>query len=117
MTDLKFIGRILGAVGGLIMIILGIVELIEAVDLLQFNLQLFDFNIISGAVQGNLVVIAIVTIICGTIAIYGYKALSNKGKGDQLVWGIIYIVLGLIGGTLGVLLLFISGVVLLIDYF
>ncbi|WP_455464118.1 hypothetical protein [Candidatus Hodarchaeum mangrovi] len=84
MTDLKFIGRILGAVGGLIMIILGIVELIEAVDLLQFNLQLFDFNIISGAVQGNLVVIAIVTIICGTIAIYGYKALSNKGKGDQV---------------------------------
>jgi len=115
MVDLKFIGRILGAVGGLIMIILGIITLIEAGDLFQFNLQLFDFNIISGAVQGNLVVMAIVSIICGIIAVYGYKSLN--GEGDLLVWAIIYIVLGLIGGTLGVLLLFIGGVVLLLDYF
>jgi len=122
MADLKFIGRILGVIGGLIMVIVGIIAVINGVlgeALVNLNISGFDlgFNFVSGAVGGDLawLIGAAVVIICGLVAIYGYKELA--GKADVLVWGIIYIVVGLIGGSLGGLLVLIGGIVLLIDKF
>lgn len=124
MADLKFIGRILGVIGGLLMVILGIITVINnvleealvALNSLGFDL---DFNIVGGAVGGDFgwLIGAALAIICGLIAIYGYKELSGRGKGDLLVWGIIYIVLGIVGAGLGGLLVLIGGIVLLLDTF
>jgi len=126
MADLKFIGRILGVVGGLLMVIIGIIyavnnllgDVLFALD--QFGGIDLGMNFVGGAVDlGDLqwVVTAALMIIAGVIAIYGYKQLAGKGKGDLLVWGIIDIVVGLVGFGLGGLLVFVGGIVLLIDNF
>jgi hypothetical protein len=126
MADLKFIGRILGVIGGLLMVIIGIIfavnnllgDVLFALD--QFGGIDLGMNFVGGAVDlGDLqwVVTAALMIICGVIAIYGYNQLASKGKGDLLVWGIIYIVVGLVGFGLGGLLVLIGGIVLLIDNF
>ncbi|MHA1228189.1 MAG: hypothetical protein ACTSPV_15700 [Candidatus Hodarchaeales archaeon] len=62
-------------------------------------------------------VLAVILIICGIIAFYGYQQLTKKKKSELLTWGIIYLVLGIVGGTLGGLLTLIGNIVLLLDYF
>ena len=124
MADLKFIGRILGVIGGLILVIFGIIavingvlgEAVVALDSLGIDL---GFSFVGGAVGGDLawLIGAALAIVCGLVAIYGYKQLGGKGKGDLLIWGIIYIVVFLVGGGLGGLLVLIGGIVLLIDNF
>ena len=124
MADLKFIGRILGLLGGLLMIIIGIIaavnnlleDVVFALD--QFGIDL-GMNFVGGAVGGDLqwVVTAAIMIICGLVAIFGFQQLAGKSKGDLLVWGIIYIVVGLVGLGLGGLLVFLGGIVLVIDNF
>ncbi|MCK4848423.1 MAG: hypothetical protein KAT16_05330 [Candidatus Heimdallarchaeota archaeon] len=125
MADLKFIGRILGVIGGILLVIFGIIMAINGLlpDLnLSLNIGGIDFgtNIIGGLLDlGDLqwLFLAAIMIICGLVAIYGYKELASKGKGDLLIWGIIYIVVGIVGLGLGGLLVFIGGIVLLIDNF
>ena len=124
MADLKFIGRILGLIGGLLMVIIGIIYALNNVlDQAVFALDQFGFdlgmNFVGDAVGGDLqwIVTAALMIITGLIAIYGYQALAGRSKGDLLVWGIIYVVLGLVGFGLGGLLVLIGGIVLLIDNF
>ena len=124
MADLKFIGRILGLIGGLLMVIIGIIfALNNVLDQAVFALDQFGFdlgmNFVGGAVGGDLqwIVTAALMIITGLIAIYGYGQLAGKSKGDLLVWGIIYIVVGILGAGLGGLLVLIGGIVLVIDMF
>lgn len=124
MADLKFIGRILGAIGGIIMVIIGILvivnnvleEAVYALDSLGFEL---DLNFIGSNLEGDLqwIVAGVLMIVCGLIALYGYKELAGRGKGDLMVWGIIYIVLGIVGAGLGGLLVLIGGIVLILDAF
>ena len=124
MADLKFLGRILGLIGGLLMVIIGIIHAVNSLlDDVVFALDQFGvdlgMNFVGGAVSGDLqwVVTAALMIICGIVAIYGYQQLSRKSKGDLLVWGIIYIVVGILGFGLGGLLVFVGGIVLVIDNF
>jgi len=124
MADLKFIGRILGLIGGILMIVLGIIivinnildEAILALD--QFGVDL-GLNFVGDAVGGanSWLVAAALMIIFGIVAIFGYKQLSGKPKGELLVWGIIYIVVGILGAGLGGLIVLLGGIVLVIDYF
>ena len=124
MADLKFIGRILGVIGGILMVVLGILVIVnnvldEAVFALdQFGIDL-GMNFVGDAVGGDngFLVAGALMIILGVIAIYGYQQLSGRGKGDLFVWGIIYVVVGIIGAGLGGLLVLIGGIVLLLDNF
>ena len=125
MADLKFIGRILGLIGGIILIVMGIIFALESL----LSMTIFDFNI--GGINfgtnfvadlinlGDLqwLLLAAIMIICGVIAFYGYQQLAGKSKGDLLVWGIIYVVVGIVGLGLGGLLVFLGGIVLIIDNF
>ncbi|MHA2075695.1 MAG: hypothetical protein ACXACU_17880 [Candidatus Hodarchaeales archaeon] len=120
MADLKFIGRILGVIGGIIMVIVGIIIAInnlmdEILDMTTLGLNAAGQFLGEG--EFTWVVSAAVMIVCGLIAIYGYKELGAKKKEKLLLWGIIYIVLAILGGGLGALLVFIGGIILLIDYF
>ncbi len=118
MADLKFIGRILGVIGGIIMVIFGIVMIINNLLSLALELGLLEFNFAGEFLQGETWLIeATIMIVCGIVAIYGYKELSGRKKEGLLLWGIIYIVLAIIGGGIGALLVLIGGIVLLIDYF
>ncbi|UCG04678.1 MAG: hypothetical protein JSW11_13845 [Candidatus Heimdallarchaeota archaeon] len=66
---------------------------------------------------GAWIISAAITVVCGCIAIFGYQKLSSRDKSDLILWGIIYIVIGLVGGTLGGLIVLIGGIILVIDYF
>ncbi|MHA2244287.1 MAG: hypothetical protein ACXADY_04920 [Candidatus Hodarchaeales archaeon] len=119
MANLKPIGRILGAIGGLLMIIFGIIYVINNLLEELIDLSQIGFNVVGGAVGGDMqwVVSAAVLVLCGVIAVYGYQKLGSKDKGDLILWGIIYIVLGIVGGSIGGLITLIGGIILVIDYF
>ena len=119
MADLRFIGRILGGLGGIIMIIFGIVYAVN--ELLTLTIDFMGLDLTAAAqILGedtDWLVIVVIMIVCGIVAIIGYKGLAHKNKDNLLLWGIIYIVLAIIGGGIGALLVLIGGIVLLIDYF
>ena len=124
MSDLKFIGKILGGIGGLLMILIGIILIInKLLDQTIVNLKISGFdlgvNFIANTVGGDLnwLISAVLMILLGLITIYGYSQLDGRSQSDLFVWGIIYIVIGLIGAGLGGFLAIIAGIVLIIDYF
>ncbi|MHA2175834.1 MAG: hypothetical protein ACXABI_13455 [Candidatus Hodarchaeales archaeon] len=59
------------------------------------------------------------TVATSLISFYGYNDLKNNPNKYDLVfiWGIFSIVLGVIGGTIGGIILSVAGVFLVIDYF
>ncbi|MHA2224307.1 MAG: hypothetical protein ACXAC8_03845 [Candidatus Hodarchaeales archaeon] len=126
MANLKPIGRILGVIGGLVMIVFGIIvvvnnllaELIVTLGM-QDIVDLLSFNVVGNFIGSTAWIIsAALMIVCGVIAIYGYQQLgSSRGKDGLLLWGIVYIVLGIVAGSVGALLILIGGLVLVIDYF
>ncbi len=123
MADLKGIGRILGILGGIIMVVFAIIIVVsnvaaELVEAFADILDLATINVAGEALGASAWIIsAAITIVCGLIAIFGYQKLASKDKGDLILWGIIYIVIGLIGGTVGGLIVLIGGIILVIDYF
>lgn len=123
MADLKGIGRILGILGGIIMIIFAIIFSISnvAAELVEAMADLVDLTTINLAGQAlgtsGWIIAATITAVCGLIAILGYQKLASKDKSNLILWGIIYIVIGLVGGTVGGLIVLIGGIVLVIDYF
>ena len=123
MANLKPIGRILGVIGGILMIIFAILVVInELVSGILGALEDFTFTgvvSIGGDAIGELawLVGAVILVVCGIVAIYGYKDLDSKDTGKLLIWGIIFIVLGIIAFSLPGILLIVGGIVLIIDYF
>lgn len=123
MANLKGLGRILGVLGGLIMVVFAIIMVIsnvaaELVEAMQDIIDLTTINIARESMGADAwIVAAAITAVCGVIAIFGYQKLASRDKGDLILWGIIYIVLGLVGGTVGGLIVLIGGIVLIIDYF
>ncbi|MFX0125283.1 MAG: hypothetical protein ACFFAE_16770 [Candidatus Hodarchaeota archaeon] len=121
MADLKVIGRILGVLGGIIMVVFAILIAVREVasELVEAMEDILEISTINIAGQAGLdwIVSVIITLVCGLIAIYGYQRLASKDKGDLILWGIIYIVIGLVGGTIGGLIVLIGGIILVIDYF
>jgi hypothetical protein len=85
------IAYILALVGGILMVIFGLLGLIGS----SFGpREIFHWGYTYGG---------IVTIICGVVAIIGAKSAST------LVWAIVLIVVGVIGGGLGGLLVALGG--------
>ncbi|MFX1515852.1 MAG: hypothetical protein ACFFC6_06055 [Promethearchaeota archaeon] len=123
MADLRGIGRILGVLGGIIMIISAIIIVVSnvAAELVEAMTDLIELTTINIAGQAlgttGWIITAAIIAVCGLIAILGYQKLSSKDKSDLILWGIIYIIIGLVGGTVGGLIVLIGGIVLVIDYF
>ncbi len=123
MADLRGIGRILGVLGGIIMVVFAIIMVVSnvAADLVEAFSDILDLATINiaGQALGSTawIISAAITLICGLVAILGYQKLASKDKSNLILWGIIYIVIGLIGGTVGGLIVLIGGIVLVIDYF
>lgn len=112
LTDL---GVILGVIGGLILIIFGILRIAsEFVEDLA-DLLFFDYNVITADNAENVLYAGIIEIIIGVIVLWAWR--EKKVSGNILVWGIVYIILGLIGGSLGGLLIILGGILLVLDYF
>jgi hypothetical protein len=86
------IAYILTLIGGILLVIFGLFEFVGL-----SGLTIFHFSIYSFAYSG------IVAIICGVIAIIGARSAST------LVWAIVLIIVGVIGGGLGGLLVVLGG--------
>ncbi len=91
------IAYILALVGGILMAIFGLLSLIG------FHYENFGPVLHWGFAYGS-----IVTIICGVIALVGAKSATT------LVWAIVLIIVGMIGGGLGGLLVVLGGILGLI---
>ena len=91
------IAYILALIGGILLVIFGLL------DLIGFSgLAIFHFSFYAFAYAG------IVSLICGVIAIIGARSAST------LVWAIVLIIVGIIGGGLGGLLVVLGGLLGLI---
>lgn len=98
-TSISRIAYYLVLIGGILLIIFGLLSLLS----IGFGgPSFFYWTVYSFAYSG------IVMIICGAIAIIGARSASH------LVWAIILIIVGIIGGGLGGLLVILGGIVGLI---
>jgi hypothetical protein len=97
---LERVAYILALIGGVILVILGLLSFVG----MAFTMFTFSvFGSIGGSFWG------IIEIILGIVAIYGAK------RATDLVWAIVLIVVGLIGGGLGGLLVLLGGIVGLVS--
>ena len=97
MSEISRIAYYLALIGGILLVIFGLFHLIAF-----SGLAIFHFSFYAFAYAG------IVSIICGVIAIIGAKSAST------LVWAIVLIIVGIIGGGLGGLLVVLGGLLGLI---
>ena len=88
------IAYILVLIGGILMVIFGLLSLIGS------SFENYGPFLHWGYAYGS-----VVTIICGVIAIIGAKSANT------LVWAIVLIIVGLIGGGLGGLLVLLGGII------
>jgi hypothetical protein len=125
MNDLKKLGRTLMGMGGLFMLLFGIIFVIvnrlteigqiSGTNLHSLNITLASYTL---GVEGWSIS-GILTIVAGIFGIYGYTSLKHLKEKREMAftWGANGIILGLIGGTLGGVIVLIAGVTLILDYF
>ncbi len=85
------LGYILALIGGILMVVFGVLALLQD----TFRAALFGWGFFNGG---------LVTLICGIVAVIG------AGRVREVVWAVILIVVGLVGGGLGGLLVLIGGI-------
>jgi len=115
-SGLTGIGNLLAVVGGIIMVIFGILAIVGTV-VNSFNEALVQLNFQIYRVSNDSLVGGIITLVIGIVLIYIYKEKHANAGDELLIYGIIYIVLGFLGGSLGGLLAIIGGILLIIDFF
>ncbi len=100
------------------MILFGLVRILREFGNIAIDLGVLEFTVVRGLLgTESWFISAGILVVCGIIAIYGYKGLEGEKKKTLLIWGIIYIVIGLAAGTLAGLIVLLGGVVLVLDYF
>lgn len=90
-TSVSRVAYYLALIGGILMIVLGLLGFVQS----SFG----GFYFYWGYAYGG-----IVTLICGAIAVIGAKSANT------LVWAIVLIIVGIVGGGLGGLLVALGGI-------
>ncbi len=85
------LGYVLALIGGLLMIVFGILALVQA----TFRGAFFGWGFFNGG---------LVTLVGGVVAVIGATRIRD------LVWSIVLIIVGIVGGGLGGLLVLIGGI-------
>jgi hypothetical protein len=91
-TSISQIAYILALIGGILLVIFGLLDLIGFTGLAIVHFSFYAFTYAG-----------IVSLICGVIAIIGARSAST------LVWAIVLIIVGIIGGGIGGLLVVLGG--------
>lgn len=118
------LGLGLGIVGGILMVLSGIlliisfflIEFNQYVSLIQADFTLANLGNIGGS-ENRLLISGIVVLVLGAILVYVWKNKNSsiQSGGDLIVWGIIFLVIGLVAGTLGGFLALLGGILMIID--
>ena len=111
MAGYERIGYVLGFVGGILMIILPILNLLD----ISFNVP--GEGYIGYNISGNEIVSAAIIILFGVIilGLIGTGPLRVSKDPSELLVGILLIVFGYLGGTLGGILALIGGIFYIIE--
>jgi len=111
------IGVILSLVGAIILVVFGILRIVSVfVEGLESLLAL-DISLLGSGDQTMLVAGGIIAILLGAIVIWAWKEKKISSQGDYIIWGIILVVIGIIGGSLGGLLILVGGILVILGYF
>jgi hypothetical protein len=97
MSEISRIAYYLALIGGILLVIFGLLSLVG-----------YAFTYLGPFISFGFAYFGIVAIICGIIAIIGARSATT------IVWAIVLIVVGIIGGGLGGLLVILGGIVGLI---
>lgn len=97
MSEISRVAYYLALIGGILLVIFGLLSLIG-----------YAFAYIGSFISFGFAYFGIVSIICGIIAIIGAKSVTT------IVWAIVLIIVGIIGGGLGGLLVIFGGLIGLI---
>jgi hypothetical protein len=101
------IGKALVLVGGVLIIVLGLVQWIGATAFWSFSMYMPRlYRIESGFMAG---IGLVVDLIAGVVAIIGSK------KADELVWAIILLIVGIVVGGWGGVLVVVGAIVALVS--
>gem|GEM_PF-529775 len=95
---LRELGYILVLIGGILMVLLSLAAILNFTVNIPFNSPLLGYF-----------GVGIVTLILGVVALYGAKRVS------VLLWAIVLMIIGFLGGGLGGLLVLLGGIVGLIS--
>ncbi|MEM3506949.1 MAG: hypothetical protein QW589_05875 [Candidatus Bathyarchaeia archaeon] len=90
------LGSILCIIGSIIMIVISAFELIGFMTHFFLLIRVFSYFKFAGPTR------ILITLICGLISLYGSKKVEN------FAWAIVLIILGLIGGGIGGILVFLG---------
>ena len=97
---LAYFAYILAIIGGILMIILSLLSLIGYAFAMPFQSPLGGYF---GA--------GIISLILGIVAVFGSK------RAGELIWAIVLIIVGFLGGGIGGLLVLIGGILGLLSHF
>ena len=97
MSEISRVAYYLALIGGILLVIFGLLSLIG-----------YAFTYFGPFISFSFAYFGIVAIICGIIAIIGSKSVTT------IVWAIVLIIVGVIGGGLGGLLVILGGLIGLI---
>lgn len=98
--SIGYFGYILAIIGGILMIIFGLLSLVGYAISIPFHSPIEGFGL------GG-----IITIILGIVAVVGSKRVT------ELIWAIVLIIVGFVGGRIGGLLVLIGGILGLVAHF
>jgi len=94
MSEISRIAYYLALIGGILLVIFGLLALVG-----------YDFSYFGPFISFGFSYFGIVAVICGIIAIIGSKSVTS------IVWAIVLIVVGIIGGGLGGILVILGGLI------
>jgi len=97
---LGYLGYVLAIVGGIIMVILGLLSMFSYAVALPFSSPI-----------GGFFGVGIITIILGVVAV----VLSKRVY--ELLWAVVLVIIGFLGGGIGGLLVLIGGILGLLAHF
>lgn len=117
-STLTTVGLIFALIGGIILIAVGALSIIslfvEAIA--EVTADFYTVTSVFGTGDVYTVVYGLLAIIMGILVIWIWKEGRVRSHGDLLIYGIIFIVLGVVGGMPGGIIVFVGGVFLVIDY-
>jgi hypothetical protein len=97
-SSLRELGYVLALIGGILMVLLSLAGMLNFAVNIPFNSPLLGYF-----------GVGLVSLILGIVALYGAKRVS------VLLWAVVLIVIGFLGGGIGGLLVLLGGIVGLIS--
>lgn len=111
------LGILLSLIGGVIIFVFGILMVVSyLVKDLQATINDLRFETISFGNE-SLLIFGILLVVLGGVVVWAWKNKKVEEGGDLLLWGIVFLVIGILTSSIPGFLLILGGVLMIVDYF